>query len=41
MLYENPELEILKFEIKDVICASIVTPGTPEDSSDASGDWTA
>ena len=40
MLYENPKLEILTFEIEDVICASVVTPDTPEDGSDASGDWT-
>ena len=39
MLYQKPKMEILKFEIQDVICASIVTPDIPEDETGAGGSW--
>lgn len=39
MLYQEPRMEILKFETADVICASVVTPDTPEDGSNAGGEW--
>jgi len=40
MLYENPKLEILKFETIDVICASNDNPDKGfNGSSDADGNW--
>lgn len=40
MLYENPEMEILRFETIDVICASDDDPTNGfNGSSSATGEW--
>jgi len=39
MLYEKPGLEILYFEVKDVVCASKGTPGGSSGGSDGGYEW--
>ena len=39
MLYQKPEMEIIEFTMRDIVCASTETNDADADESAANGEW--